>query len=123
MNADFGRRRPLPLVLVLLVISVMLDRLLIAGLCPWVSSLGGISLMAVFLDIPVALPMIDPLPVSILFSLFYSMVPATAVGRDGECGGMPASAVAQGEAQGEGLSRIWGGFIILSCWMAAGALA
>lgn len=110
MNADLGRRRPLFLVLVLLVISVMVDRLLIAGLCPWVSSLGGISLMAVFLDIPVAFPMIDPLPVSLLFSLFYSMMPATAIARSG------------GD-QGEGLSRIWGGFIVLSCWMAAGALA
>ncbi len=109
MNADFGRPRPLFLVLVLLVISVMVDRLLIAGLCPWVSSLGGISLMAVFLDIPVALPMIDPLPVAVLFSVMYSMMPVMAVNRGG------------GD-QGEGLSRVWGGIIVLSCWMAAGAL-
>ena len=76
MNADYGRRRPMLIVLVLLVISILLDRYLIAGLCPWVSSLGGISLMVVFLDIPLALPFIDPLPVAVLFSLFYSMTPA-----------------------------------------------
>jgi hypothetical protein len=68
-------------------------------------SLGGTSLMIVFLDIPVALPLIDPLPVAVLFSLFYSMMPARQAGPE------------------EGrLSSIWGGVIILACWMAAGAL-
>jgi len=68
-------------------------------------SLGGVSLMVVFLDIPLALPLIDPLPVAVLFSLFYSMVPARQAGPE------------------EGrLSSIWGGVIILACWMAAGAL-
>jgi len=110
MNADNGRRQPLLIVLVLLVISILLDRYLIAGLCPWVSSLGGISLMVVFLDIPVALPLIDPLPVAVLFSLFYSMTAAAAPVRNGA-------------VQGERLSRIWGGVIVLACWMVAGAVA
>jgi len=61
--------------------------------------------MVVFLDIPVALPLIDPLPVAVLFSLFYSMVPAR-----------------QTNNEGGGLSSIWGGVFILACWMAAGAL-
>lgn len=66
---------------------------------------GGTSLMIVFLDIPVALPLIDPLPVAVLFSLFYSMTPVRQAGAE------------------EGrLSSIWGGVIILACWMAAGAL-
>lgn len=99
MNADYGRRRPMLIVLVLLVISILLDRSLIAWLCPWVSALGGISLMVVFLDIPMALPMIDPLPVAVLFSLFYSIAPA-----------------------GDRLSRFWGGVIVLACWMLAGGL-
>lgn len=99
MNADYGRRRPMPIVLVLLVISILLDRYLIAWLCPWVSSFGGFSLMVVFLDIPLALPLIDPLPVAVLFSLFYSIAPA-----------------------GDRLSRFWGGVIVLACWMLAGAL-
>lgn len=99
MNADYGRRRPMTIVLVLFVISILLDRYLIAWLCPWVSSLGGTSLMLVFLDIPLALPMIDPLPVAVLFSLFYSMAPA-----------------------GDRLSRFWGGVIVLACWMLAGGL-
>jgi hypothetical protein len=68
-------------------------------------SLGGTSLMVVFLDIPVALPLIDPLPVAVLFSLFYSMMPVRQAGAE------------------EGrLSKIWGGAFILACWMAAGAL-
>jgi hypothetical protein len=68
-------------------------------------NLGGTSLMVVFLDIPVALPLIDPIPVAVLFSLFYSMMPVRRAGPD------------------EGrLSSIWGGVIILTCWMAAGAL-
>jgi len=55
--------------------------------------------MVVFLDIPLALPLIDPLPVAVLFSLFYSIAPA-----------------------GDRLSRFWGGVIVLACWMLAGAL-
>ncbi|HEY8970517.1 MAG TPA: hypothetical protein VIM64_15535 [Puia sp.] len=82
-----------------------MDRYLVSVLCPWMPSLGGISLMVVFLDIPVALPLIDPLPVAVLFSLFYSMVPARQTGNEGG-----------------GLSSIWGGVFILACWMAAGAL-
>jgi len=106
MQADFGLRRPLLIVLVLLVISMILDRYLVAGLLPWISSLGGVSLMVVFLDIPVAFPLIDPLPVAVLFSLFYSMVPAR-----------------QGGAPEEGRLRgIWGGILTLACWMAAGAV-
>jgi len=99
MNADYGRRRPMIIVLVLFVIAILLDRYLIARLCPWVTSFGGISLMVVFLDIPLALPMIDPLPVAVLFSLFYSMAPVS-----------------------DRLSRFWGGVIVLACWMLAGAL-
>jgi hypothetical protein len=102
------------IVLVLLVISILLDKYLIAVLCPWVSSLGGFSLMIVFLDIPLALPLIDPLPVAVLFSLFYSMTPVGAPVRQGTG--------AQGGVQGERLSRLWGGVIILACWMLAGAL-
>jgi len=113
MNADYGRRRPLLIVLVLLVISILLDRYLIAGLCPWVSSFGGFSLMIVFLDIPLALPLIDPLPVAVLFSLFYSMTPAGSPVRQDD---------AQAGMRGERLSRLWGGVIVLACWMLAGAL-
>lgn len=105
MPADPGRSRPLLIVLTLLAISVLLDRYLVSVLCPWMPSLGGISLMVVFLDIPVALPLIDPLPVAVLFSLFYTMLPARKTGE--EYGG---------------LSSIWGGVFRLACWMAAGAL-
>lgn len=68
-------------------------------------TLGGTSLKVVFLDIPVALPLIDPLPVAMLFSLFYSMMPTRNTG-----------------AEEGSLSNIWGGVFILACWMAAGAL-
>jgi hypothetical protein len=93
------------IVLVLLAISVLLDRYLVSVLCPWMPSLGGTSLMVVFLDIPVAMPTIDPLPVAVLFSLFYAMMPARQPG-----------------AEEGGLSSIWGGVFILACWMASGAL-
>jgi len=105
MPADHGRARPFLIVLLLLAISMLLDRYLVSVLCPWMPSLGGTSLMVVFLDIPVALPLIDPLPVAVLFSLFYSMVPARQMG-----------------SESGGLSSIWGGVFILACWMAAGAL-
>lgn len=136
MNADYGRRRPMLIVLVLFVISILLDRYLIAGLCPWVTSFGGLSLMVVFLDIPLALPMIDPLPVAVLFSLFYSMTPAGSpvIGRTGSCGPQGGAGLSDplrhpGQfdpqdrpGQGERLSRLWGGVIVLACWMLAGAL-
>ena len=109
MNADYGRRRPLPVVLVLFVIAILLDRYLIEALCPWMADLGGTSLMVVFLDIPVALPQINPLPVAVLFSLFYSMTPT-------------ASPVRQEYAPTGRLSTIWGGVIVLALWMSAGAL-
>jgi len=109
MNADYGRRRPLFIVLVLFVIAILLDRYLIVGLCPWMADLGGTRLMVVFLDIPVALPQIDPLPVAVLFSLFYSMTPT-------------ASPVRQEFAPTGRLSTIWGGVIVLALWMSAGAL-
>jgi hypothetical protein len=93
------------MVLVLLAISVILDKYLVSVICPWMPALGGTSLMVVFLDIPVALPLIDPLPVAVLFSLFYSMMPARNTGA------------------GEGsLSSVLGGVFILACWMVAGAL-
>jgi len=109
MNADYGLRRPLPVVLVLFAIAILLDRYLIEALCPWMADLGGISLMVVFLDIPVALPQINPLPVAVLFSLFYSMTPT-------------ASPVRQEYAPTGRLSTIWGGVIVLALWMSAGAL-
>jgi hypothetical protein len=110
MNADYGRHRPLRIVLVLFVIAILLDRYLIVGLCPWMADLGGIRLMVVFLDIPVALPQIDPLPVAVLFSLFYSMTPTASPDR-------------QEFAPTGRLSTIWGGVIVLALWMSAGALA
>lgn len=65
--------------------------------------------MIVFLDIPLALPLIDPLPVAVLFSLFYSMTPS----------GVPPQ---EGGVRGDRLSRLWGGVIVLACWMLAGGL-
>jgi hypothetical protein len=109
MNAAYGRRRPLPMVFVLLVIAMLLDRCLIAGLFPWISSMGGISLMVVFLDIPLALPQLDPLPVAVLFSLFYSMMSVSSPARQ--------EAVPAGR-----LSTIWGGVIVLGLWMLGGAV-
>lgn len=62
------------MVVILLLISILLEQA-IAGLCPWLSQLGGVRPMIVFLDIPLQTPVtIDWLPVGFLFIIFYSIV-------------------------------------------------
>ena len=113
MNTSGGPGRPLLILLVLLTISILLDRYLIVGLFPWISMLGGLSPMIVFLDIPLRLPVIDCIPVAILFSLFYTILVASNPGRYGT--------MANGEI-GRRLGSLFGGALILLVWMAAGGL-
>jgi hypothetical protein len=75
MNTDPGRKWPFALVWTLLFLSIVVDNCWIVPLIPWESRLAGVSLMPVFLDIPASLPfVIDPLPVGVLFSIFYFIV-------------------------------------------------
>jgi hypothetical protein len=74
MYAPAARRGTVLLVLILLVIAVLLEQA-IAGLCPWLSQMGGVRPMIVFLDIPLETPVtIDWIPVGFIFILFYALV-------------------------------------------------
>ena len=74
MYTPSARRGTFLLVVILLLISILLEQA-ITGLCPWLSQLGGVRPMIVFLDIPLETPVtIDWLPVGVLFILFYSIV-------------------------------------------------
>jgi len=71
MNTYSGRKRPQTILLVLLVLAILLDRTLIAGLFPWAQGLAGVNPIIVFFDIPVQLPVIFDLPVAGIFFIFY----------------------------------------------------
>ena len=72
------------LVSILLLISILLEQYWIARFFPWIGGLGGFRPMIVFLDIPLALPNIDWVPVSILFAVFYSIVISPELSRSGQ---------------------------------------
>ncbi|HEV3413949.1 MAG TPA: hypothetical protein VG101_15825 [Puia sp.] len=74
MYTPSARRGTILLVVILLLISILLEQA-IAGICPWLSQVGGVRPMIVFLDIPLEAPMtIDWLPVGFIFIIFYSIV-------------------------------------------------
>ena len=74
MYTPSARRGTFLLVVILLLISILLEQA-IAGLCPWLSQLGGVRPMIVFLDIPLEAPVtIDWLPVGFIFIIFYSII-------------------------------------------------
>jgi hypothetical protein len=59
----------------LLLISIGLEQCVIVRLIPWLSDLGSVQPMIVFLDIPVQAPVpIDWIPVGLIFIFFYSIV-------------------------------------------------
>lgn len=89
------------MVTMLLLISVILEQFFIGPILPWLSQLGSVRPMIVFLDIPLALPAIDPLPVTILFALFYQIAPSSGLTR----GNPPAA----------GGGRVWKA--VTGCWM------
>ena len=70
----------------LLLVSVLLEQYAIAPFLPWIGELGGFRPMLVFLDIPLELPRIDWLPVSILFAIGYSIAIAPELSRIGQRG-------------------------------------
>jgi hypothetical protein len=81
MYTPSARRGTLLLVVILLLISILLEQA-IAGIFPWLSQLGGVRPMIVFLDIPLGTPVtIDWLPVGFIFIAFYSIVNKGAIGR------------------------------------------
>lgn len=82
MSSPQGRRSNLLLITLLLAISILLEQFFIAPIFPWLGSLGSIRPMIVFLDIPLELPAIHLLPVSILFALFYQIAPSAGLVRE-----------------------------------------
>jgi hypothetical protein len=72
MFTPSGRKGTFLLVAILLLISILLEQW-IARIFPWLSELGGIRPMIVFLDIPLQFPfVIDWLPVGVIFIVFYA---------------------------------------------------
>ncbi|HET6255084.1 MAG TPA: hypothetical protein VFE32_13465 [Puia sp.] len=83
MYTPSARQGTFFLVVVLLLVSILLEQA-IAALCPWLSQLGGVRPMIVFLDIPLEAPLnIDWLPVGFIFIIFYSIVGGKGTFRRG----------------------------------------
>ncbi|HMI63396.1 MAG TPA: hypothetical protein VK518_20915 [Puia sp.] len=76
-----GRRGSFLLVALLLLISVLLEQYWLVRLFPWLGDLGGVQPMIVFLDIPLRLPVIDWIPVGILFLFFYLVAVSPELSR------------------------------------------
>jgi hypothetical protein len=110
MTTPAGRRGSFLIVATLLVLSILLEQYWIARLFPWVSNLGGVQPMIVFLDIPLRLPVIDWIPVSILFVFFYLIVMAPELRRDGY------------SLWKKGWAVIAGWWVLLVCLTAGGVL-
>jgi hypothetical protein len=72
----------------LLMVSVLLEQYAILPFFPWIGELGGFRPMLVFLDIPLELPKIDWLPVSILFAIGYGIAIAPGLSRTGHRGAL-----------------------------------
>lgn len=113
MSTYSGRKKPHYILLVFLIMAILLNRFLIAGLAPWASGLAGVAPMAVFLDIPVPLPVID-LPVTGLFFLFYFILLLSYPSR-------------YGASTSQGLrKKLWGvavsSLAVLLCVLAGGGI-
>ncbi|HEY4290356.1 MAG TPA: hypothetical protein VGN00_24820 [Puia sp.] len=76
-----GRRGSFLLVALLLLISILLEQFCLVRLFPWLSDFGGVQPMIVFLDIPLRLPVIDWIPVGVLFLFFYLVVVSPELSR------------------------------------------
>jgi hypothetical protein len=115
MYAPAGRRGSFLLVAMLLLISIGLEQCCIVRLIPWLSDLGGVQPMIVFLDIPVRAPVpIDWIPVGLIFIFFYSIVY------------LPRRAHRDAAMKREMQKKLWSLFcrwcFLLVCILAAGGL-
>ena len=115
MYAPAGRRGSFLLVAILLVISIGLEQCCIVPLIPWLSDLGSVQPMIVFLDIPVRTPVpIDWIPVGLIFIFFYSLVY------------LPRRAHRDAAMKREMQKKLWGllcrWLFLLICILAAGGL-
>lgn len=84
-----GRKGSFLLVALLLLISVLLEQYWFIRLLPWLGELGGLQPMIIFLDIPLRLPVIDWIPVGILFVFLYLVVISPELARHRSAGNGP----------------------------------
>jgi hypothetical protein len=115
MYAPAGRRGSFLLVALLLLISIGLEQCCIVRLIPWLSDLGAVQPMFVFLDIPVRAPVpIDWIPVGFIFIFFYSIVY------------LPQRSQRDATMKRELRSKLWGllnrWWLLLICILIPGAL-
>lgn len=110
MSTPSPRRGNLVTVTFLLLLAILFEQYGIAPFFPLTNAAGSFRPMIVFLDIPLALPNIDWLPVSILFAIFYGVVAGTRLShRDLRLGGSIWKALT-------------GWWIFLACIAAGGGL-
>ena len=121
-----GRRGSFLLVALLLLISILLEQYLLVRLLPWLSDLGGVQPMIIFLDIPLRLPVIDWIPVGILFLFFYLVVISPELSRQRQywqqhtsLHSSPAPVTSLGQ-KGWGVFTGW--WLMLICLAAGGGL-
>ena len=115
MYAPAGRRGSFLLVAILLLVSIGLEQCCIVPFIPWLSDLGSVQPMIVFLDIPVRTPVpIDWIPVGLIFIFFYSLVY------------LPRRAHRDAAMKREMQKKLWGllcrWLFLLVCILAAGGL-
>jgi len=72
---------------IVLTSSILLEQFCFAPLIPQLGQLGSLRPMIVFLDIPLALPDIDWIPVTFLFLILYGMVISPELGNRGQAPG------------------------------------
>ena len=102
------------LVGITLTISILLEQYWIARLFPQLGQLGGLRPMIVFLDIPLALPNIDWIPVGFLFIFFYGMVISSELNHRGQApGALRRKKIA---------AALTGWWLLLICILAGGGL-
>src|SRR6185312_8832873 len=106
------RRGNLLIAAFLLLLSVVFEQFFIAPFFPMIDAAGSLRLMIVFLDIPLSLPAIDPLPVTILFCIFYAVVIGPRLSRT--------------DPKGLLGKRVWkaltGWYLLLGCIAAGGGV-
>ena len=114
MPSPAGRRGSFLLVAPLLLISILLEQYCIVRFFPWVGDCGGIQPMIIFLDIPLRLPVIDWIPVGVLFIFLYLVVVTPELSRH--------RAFRAGLLWEKGWAVLAGWWVMLLCLVAAGGL-
>ncbi|HXO75323.1 MAG TPA: hypothetical protein VN824_08820, partial [Puia sp.] len=120
-----GRRGSFLLVGLLLLISILLEQYCLVRLFPWLSDLGGVQPSIIFLDIPLRLPVIDWIPVGVLFLFFYLVVISPELSRQRQYWQQHAalhSSPSPASLGQKGWSVFTGWWLMLICLVSGGGL-